>query len=248
MKHQLITIFLSLVILSACKKDKPVTTPPPSSGKLVTVILNPEYLSLAKIDSAFISWPNGTKTDSVKLAASGNDLAVSFDKLPAAETKFQLHLFTSQKLDSYKLLWQKEFTVALSQRNALNVVAPLSINDVNWLPRIILQDQSGLLSFSGIRPADAYFRFHKIDKGWQQIIMDRSYWNTIGPDTKVSGAEWHGINVLDATGSYENNIFYNMLPAQIGERQWNHLEIVMLFTNAANAQMRVLNFNYSFDK
>jgi hypothetical protein len=247
MKHQYIAFILSLTILTACKKDKPVTVPPTSSGKLVTVVLNPDYLPMAKIDSAFISWSNGTKTDSVKLIASGNDLAVNFNKLPSDETKFQLHLFSSQKLDANKLLWQKEFTVALSQRNALNIVAPLNITDVNWLPRIILQDQAGLLSFSGIRPGDAYLRFHKIDQGWKQIIMDRSYWNTIGPDTKIAGAEWHGINVLDATGSYENNTFYKIIPVQIGERQWNHLEIVILFTNVASTQTRILSFNYSFN-
>ncbi|ULQ54243.1 hypothetical protein [Flavihumibacter fluvii] len=247
MKYQLAAAFLSLVILSACKKDTPVSIPNPSPGKLVTVILNPEYLPLAKIDSAYITWPRGETTDSVKLHASGNDLSVSFDQLPSTEKTFRLHLFTNQNLASNKLLWQKEFTVALSQRNALNVVAPLSIDDVNWVPRIMLQDQSGLQAFSGIRPNDAYFRFHKIEQSWKEIAMDRSYWNVTGPDTKIAGAEWRGTNVLDATGSYENHDFYNFLPVQIGSREWNHIEIVMLFTNATNTQTRVLVFNHSFD-
>ena len=237
----------SLLILTACKKDKTGTvTVPPTSSKLVTVILNPEYLPLSKIDSALITWVNGDKTDTVKLNPLNNDLAVSFDKLPAGEKQYQLHLFTSQKLGFHKVLWQKEFTVALSQRNALNVVAPLNINDVNWLPRVILNDQSGLQAFSGIRPADPYFRIHKIAQEWKEFAMDRSYWNTIGPDTKVGGAEWQGNNLLDGSGSYENDDFYDFLPAQIGNKAWNHLEIVMLFTNAANTQTRMLNFNHTF--
>lgn len=242
-----ITLIAVVALAASCKKEKPAaaTLPPPAGSKLVTVILNPEYLPSNKVDSAFITWENGTKTDSVKLEARNNDLAASFDKLPATEKKFQLHLFTSLLLKQHKLLWQKEFIVALSQKQALNIAAPLGFADINWKPRLILKDGAGLQVLSGLRPDDPYFRIHKIDRQWVTIVMDRSYWNTIGPDTKVGGATWNGVNVLDETGSYSNSIFFNMLPLQIGNKAWNHYEIVMLFTNNTNTQTRVLDFYHT---
>lgn len=242
-----ITLIALVAATASCKKEKTGNTenPPPAATQLVTVILNPDYLPLNRIDSAFITWENGSKTDSVKLEARNTDLAVSFNKLPATEKKFQLHLFTSLLLRQEKLLWQKEFTVALSQKQALNIAAPLNYADINWKPRLILKDGAGLQVFTGLRPDDPYFRIHKVDRQWTTILMDRSYWNTIGPDIKMGGAVWNGVNVLDETGSYSNNSFFNMLPLQIGNRTWNHIEIVMLFTNDTNTQTRILDFYHS---
>lgn len=248
MNFKFIPAIIAIALVSSCKKDKtPPVTPTPPATKYLTVILNPDYLPLAKIDSAYITWENGTATDSAKLTPRNNDLAITFDKLPSTEKKYQLHLFTTQQLSFRKLLWQKEFTVALSQKETLNIEAPLTLNDVNWKPRIILKDGAGLQVFSGIRPGDAYFRIHKIDKSWKDIVMDRSYWNTIGPDTKVAGAIWRGINTLDETGSYSNDTFFSLLPAQIGNSSWNHIEIILLFTDKDNTQTRILDFTHSFD-
>ncbi|MFN8252562.1 MAG: hypothetical protein U0V75_11845 [Ferruginibacter sp.] len=246
MNLKTIAIIAVAASVASCKKEKPAGTGNPTAGsKLVTVILNPGYLPLSKVDSAFITWENGIKTDSVKLETRENDLAVSFGKLPATEKKFQLHLFSSILLKQQKLLWNKEFTVALSQKQALNIAAPMGFADINWKPRLILKDGAGLQVFSGLRPDDPYFRIHRIDRQWTTIVMDRSYWNTIGPDTKVGGATWNGVNMLDETGSYSNSIFFNMLPLQMGNKAWNHYEIVMLFTNSTNTQTRVMDFYYT---
>jgi hypothetical protein len=248
MRCKFLTVLLAILILSACKKNNSgEVLQPPVTEKYLTVILNPDYLSLTKIDSAFISWTNGAKVDSVKLTPLRNDLVVAFNKLPSQEKTYQLHLFTNQKMgNNTPLLWQKDFTVNLATKNALNVVAPLNLNDVNWKPRLIMKDGAGLQAYCGIRPNDPYFRFHQIDQDWKEIVVDRSYWNTIGPDTRVGGAVWHASNVLDATGSYANDNYFTLLPAQIGNQFWNHVEVVMLFTNATQTQTRILDFTHTF--
>lgn len=246
MQFRIICILAGLVALTACNKDRAGEVTPPESRKL-TVILNPDYLPLATIDSAFITWKQGATSDSVRLTPSGNDLAVNFSQLPAGRQQYQLQLFTQQKISTNKLCWQKTFEAALDQKNALNIVAPLNLEDLNWLPRVVLTDQSGLMAFSGIRPADPYFRIHRIDNGWKKIVIDRSYWNTVGTDTKLAGGVWQGNDLLDASGSYENSSFFGFFPAQLGAQQWDHLELVLLFTNADNTQTRLLELMYTVE-
>jgi hypothetical protein len=244
MKYSFLVLIAIITLATSCTKD-PIVTPPSQDTRKLTVILNPVYLPLSAIDSAFITWQPGATTDSLRLTPSGNDLAVAFAQLPPGKQRYQLHLFTKTQIRQNKLYWQKEFEVALEEKNALNIVAPLGLDDQNWLPRVVLNDQAGLMAFSGIRPADPYFRIHRIDRSWKQIIIDRSYWTTVGTDTKVAGGVWQGNDLLDATGSYENSSFFSFFPTQIGNRYWDHLEIVLMFTDAGNTQTRLLELMYT---
>ena len=247
MKNSLLFSLLVVVIsfgFIACNKDKedePISTPG-NSNFFVSVLLNPEYAPAEKVDSAFISWEQDGKQDSVKFEVLNGDLKVPFSLLPQQEKSFRISLLTSIKIGQRKLLWEKKFTTSLAQKNALNIAAPFDINDVNWLPRVILNDQSGLVAFSGLRPADPFFHIHKIGKEWHSITVDRSYWNTVGGVQKVAGAIWQGNNVLNPGGSYTNESFFSSFPAKIGTTAWNHLELIMLFATADNSQMRVLDF------
>lgn len=246
MNPRLMFAALSMLVLAACKKDNADTNKPPADSKYLTLILNPDYMPASMVDSALITWQNGDSYDTVILSPRNNDLGISFNKLPVGEKKYELHIYSSQKLAYHKTYFYKEFVTDISKKNALNIAAPISLQDPNWLPRVIVRDQAGLMAFSGIRPTDPYFRIHKVDKSWKSIVADRSYWNTVGTDTKVGGGEWKGTNVLDASGSYENRTFYTFLPAQIGNRAWDHIEVVMLFTNNSNTLTRVIDFNYTF--
>ena len=240
--------FMALVMLSACKKET-AGERQPVADRTFTIILNPEYIPLSKVDSAYITWQEGTNTDSVKLTPRANDLVTAMDTFPAAEKKYQVHLFTSLTLGANAaIVWQKAFTAALGQKNAINMAAPLNLEDAGWKPRIILKDQAGLRAFCGIRPDDPYFRIHRIDKSWKRFIIDRSYWNTVGFDSKVAGGVWEGLNLLDATGSYENSSFFEFFPVQIGHRFWDHIEIILLFTNATNTETRLLEFFHTLPK
>lgn len=243
MKYSFLVLFAIIALAGSCTKD-PAVTPPSQDTRQLTVILNPVYLPLSAIDSALITWTAGATTNTVRLTPSGNDLVVAFAQLPQSQQRYQLHLFTKTTIRQNKLYWQKEFEVALGEKNALNIVAPLGLEDQNWLPRVVLSDQAGLMAFSGIRPADPYFRIHRIDRSWKKITIDRSYWTTVGTDTKIAGGVWQGNDLLDATGSYENNSFFGFFPAQIANRYWDHLEIVMLFTDAGNTQTRLLELMY----
>jgi hypothetical protein len=246
MKNSLFILLAIITMASSCTKD-PEVTPPGQDTRKLTVILNPVYLPLSAIDSAFITWQVGATTDTLRLTASGNDLAVAFAQLPQTKQRYQLHLFTKTQIRLNKLYWIKEFEVALEEKNALNIVAPLGLEDQNWLPRVVLNDQSGLMAFSGIRPADPYFRIHRIDRSWKKIIIDRSYWTTVGTDTKLTGGVWQGNDLLDATGSYENTSFFGFLPTQLGSQYWDHLELVLMFTNADNTQTRLLELMYTVE-
>lgn len=241
-------LLLALLTFQSCNKDGATVVPAPADpDRILTVLLNPDYLPAEKIDSACLIWKNTDgSADSVLLDAINGNLQVSFDRLPDMETEYRLQLYTSLNLSMHRLLWEKKFVATLVSQFAVNVAAPVELNDVNWLPRIMLNDQTGLLAFSGIRPTDPYFEVCKVHRSWQQITVDRSYWNTIGGVQHVAGGVWKGTGVLDATGSYRNDNFFSFIPEQIGNQPWNHIEIIMLFTNDTNTETRLMDFNHSF--
>lgn len=237
--------FGTAVLLLACKKDGlPQQDNPKPDGKL-TVRLN-GYVPSVQIDSALLLWQNGSEEDTLRLINHGNELSTMLNRLPAAATDYRIVLFTKNRLGSANLLWEKKLRLAAFATPARSLDAPTRLTDSLWLPRVVLNDQTGLTAFSGIRVTDPYFHIHRISRDWTELAFSRTYWNTKGGVAQVGGREWRANHVLDAKGNYTNNDFFLPLPQQIGNRQWNHIELVFLFTSADRQQMRVLDYNQDF--
>jgi hypothetical protein len=63
------------------------------------------------------------------------------------------------------------------------------------------------------------------------LTVSREYWKTIGGPQIVGGGEWGCSNSCkDENGNVVNNTFFSTLPQKIGNRQWNHIEIIVLYT------------------
>lgn len=234
-----------ILFFQACKKEDGDKGPIPTKGQL-KIALNNTYLPASKIDSAFLIWSTLNGQDSASFNLQGNSLVLETEALPQEQKNYQVALMTSAKLGYNKLKWDKTFTATFQPASSLTIQGPQTIQDSNWLPRVILDDHTGLIAFSGVRPTDAYFSFFRVDPLWQSIDFDRSYWNNRGGVHRVAGSVWHGIKVFDNNGMYVNNSFFSFLPNQIGTQTWNHLEIFILFSTVGNEQMRGLSFTHDF--
>lgn len=236
-----------LLLFEGCKKNNEAPVTGPAKGQL-KITLNDSYLPAAQIDSAFLVWSTPNGQDSAAFSLQGNSLVLLPDVLPQEQMTYQIALMTSAKLGYSKLKWDKIFTATFSPASSLNLQGPQTLQDSNWLPRVILDDHTGLIAFSGVRPTDAHFSFFHIDPTWVAIDFDRSYWSTRGGVHRVAGGVWQGTNVLDNKGLYTNNSFFAFLPNQIGTQRWNHLELFILFASTEEAQMRGLSFTHDFDR
>jgi hypothetical protein len=243
----LIIFFAVISLVTSCKKEE--FTPLPGTGhdkKYLTVTLDTGYLQTSMIDSAFIIWNQAGSEDSLKLNIYNNELKVSVEKLPTGPFNYRIVLVTSKRLLFNNLLWEKKVSADIKHDENYHLHGPVKLDDPAWLPRVILNDNSGLVAFSGIYPGDPHFSFYKIENKWSSIIVDRSYWYTKGGVDRTGGAIWRGNNVLDKRGNYSNDTFFNGLADQTNNQLWNHLEIFMLFSTPGNAEQRGLIFTYDF--
>jgi hypothetical protein len=242
-----ILLFAVISLVTSCKKDG--ITPTPGQGqdkKYFSVTLDTVYLQTSLIDSAFIIWNQAGSEDSLKLNIYNNELKVFVEKLPTGPVNYRIVLVTSKRLLFNNLLWEKKVTADIKHNENYMVQGPVKLDDPAWLPRVILNDHSGLVAFSGIYPGDPHFSFYKIENKWSRIIVDRSYWYNKGGVDRTGGAIWMGNNVLDTRGNYSNDTFFNVLADQTNNQLWNHLEIFMLFSTPGNGEQRGLMFTYDF--
>ncbi|MBZ5857707.1 hypothetical protein [Flavihumibacter profundi] len=249
MNNQRTYLLLLLLVVFYCESCKKETTKPGSSQeRYLTIAMNNSYFPLEKIDSAFVCWQSANGTDSIKLDRIENRLRTSLNHLPQEQTTYSITLFSSVMIGARKIKWDKTFVANFKLADSYTDSAPVSFSDNNWLPRVILNDQSGLIAFCGMRPDDPHFSFFKLDQSWQQFAVDRSYWYTVGGPQKLAGSVWRGNQVLNASGNYSNDTHFSSLATQLGNHQWNHLEVVMLFTNAdPNIGTFILDFNQDFN-
>lgn len=234
-----------ILFFEGCTRSSEDITQTPVKGRL-KVALSDTYLPAGLIDSAYLIWPTVSGYDSATFRFEGNNLVLETGTLPQEPKNYQFAMVTSAKLGYHKLKWDKTVTTKFSPSSSITLQGPQSFQDTNWLPRVILNDHSGLIAFSGVRPTDAHFSFFNIDTLWNSIELERTYWNIRGGVHRVAGSVWHGVNVLDKKGLYSNDAFFAILPNQIGMQSWNHLEIFILFSNEGNTQMRGLSFTHDF--
>ena len=63
----------------------------------------------------------------------------------------------------------------------------------------------------------------------------------------MGGGEWKcSAGCIDANGNIENQTFFDFLPAQIGTKPWNHIEIGILYETDRWGAGPVLALNHRF--
>lgn len=229
------SIILSAFIFSinSCKKDKdPVSTPGPLP--VLAVKLSPSYLAASQVDSAFAIWVTGTAQQRVKMEVRNDSLITPLSLLNEGNGELTIHLFTQKKYQNQYLgQWLLRKTVSLQKTKALSYSGPSSFNDADWLPRVKINDGVGHEAIVALRPDDAYFLVKDPGHPVAKLVVERSYWKTIGGVQAVGQKVWE---CTTGCMGQANEEFFRNFPAMIGTKPWNHISIIILFEINNNGQ------------
>jgi hypothetical protein len=240
MKPALLTpFFAALLFLASCKKEG-TSLPGPGpveSAHRVAVKLNAGYLPAGKIDSALLTWENNGSVLQQRMQLSNDTLFTEMEALPKGTGRLTIQVFSSVQLRHRNLQWERQMDVTLKEGASVNLTAPVSIDDQEWFPRVIMVDaHTQFTAIVALRPADPFFLLKNIPPGFK-IELERNYVAIPGGAVIVGGGLWRCNAVCtDARGIIENRQFFTPLPAQIGNREWKMVEIgIGLFGNNGTA-------------
>ena len=224
----------TLVLLASCKKDAdtPTTPQPPGQAlaKDLVVNLNSNYLTAAKLDSAIATWEVEGHTQQVKLEMKGNKASASLSRFTHMGTgKLTVQLFTQTKIDNIPLQWENRFDYTLNRTTALQLAAPVGINDPSWNPRLMYHSEmyeANFLALIAVRPEDTYFELKGVDPNIaSRIEVVRTFFHN-DTTTLVASKGWAGQRSdLDGQGNFVNRDHFQNLAEEIGGRAWNILKV-----------------------
>jgi hypothetical protein len=246
MKQLIILLNLScLLLLAGCHKDDFPGTPPTAKPH-IAIALNTQYISAAKVDSAVLVWEVNGEKKTIKMQLRNDSLTADITQFQEGSGKFSFEVFSTIKLSNqYKLQWVQEKTISLSHTNPVNISGPSGYNDANWKPRVRLEDVNNHVAVVALRPEDPYFFVKGVPNNVLTLTVSREYWKTIGGLQIIAGGEWGcANNCRDENGNVVNNTFFSNLPQQIGNKQWNHLEIIVLYVTDRHGGGSVLSLTH----
>jgi hypothetical protein len=242
-------LLLGVLLLSSCRKDpvqQPETPQPPKDSTVLAINLNDFYMPASKIDSAVAVWEqNGTRQE-IKLATVQSKLTANLKKFNEGTGKLTLTLFAKMKFGNHvSSQWILEKEMAINHNTSAVFSAPGNFNDMLWSPRAVLKDGVGHVAIVALRPDDPYFQIKDVPADLAKIVVYRGYWNVSGGVRLVSGREWECFTgCRNPNGSIENNEFFSFFPTSIGNKAWNHIEIIILYEEP-NGWASILDLNHT---
>jgi hypothetical protein len=248
-KAIVIHLLLSILFFSSCRKEKESALPPGPPAEdtpILAINLNDAYMPATKIDSAIAVWEtNGSKKE-IKLTIEDRKLTTNLKQLSEGTGKLTLKLFSKIKFGThYSSQWILEKEMAIDHNKSSLFSAPGNFNDMLWSPRAVLKDGVSRVAVVALRPDDPYFFIEDVPDGLEKIIVYRGYWNTIGGVRNIAGREWEcTTGCINSGGDIENKDFFSFLPSQIGNRAWNHIEIIILYEES-NGWAYILDLNHN---
>lgn len=250
MPRKFLSFAVFVMAMVACKKST-VEGPPPQPAGKIKILLN-DYVSVDKVDSAFVSWNLNGSMHRLRLHVDSYDLSASTSGLAPGNGKLTIQIYSTNKLDGKSLQYERMVNVGLQPNAIISVTGPHFLEDANWNPRIIfnLRGQYIMMKVTaviGIRPSDPYFELIDINHAWRsRIIVQREYYDRADLTTPVATGTWdcQG-NCTDGEGNYRNTTFFSFLPQLINNRPWNRVQFLVRFYNTPMSAGE-LNFDYDF--
>ncbi|RYZ19681.1 MAG: hypothetical protein EOO10_24050 [Chitinophagaceae bacterium] len=241
-------LLLGLLVFSSCRKDAQHDTQPPpvQVPAVLSINLNDFYMPANKIDSALAVWEvNGTRQQ-IELDAVENKLTANLETFIEGAGKMTLTLYTKIKFGNHtSSQWVLEKEMAVNHKTSTAFSAPGNFNDMLWSPRALLKDGVGHSAVVALRPDDPYFLVKDVPANFEKIVVYRGYWSTTGGVRLVSGREWECFTgCINANGSIENKEFFTFFPTSIGNKAWNHIEIVVVY-ELPNGWAYLLDLNHT---
>jgi hypothetical protein len=238
-------IFVSaLTCFTACRKDH-AETPLKQPGQLI-VKLDTSYIGGNKIDSAFAVWTIGGHKSTLRLKTAGDQLVASLAEISPGDGELEVQIYSNLKFAYYSSLWLQKKQLTLVYDQDIRVDGPKAFSDLAWTPRVFLRSSTMRIdAVVGMRPNDPYFYVRHAEKNAREIWISREYWRTKQGVNKVGGGVWEcKTGCFNEDGDILNVEFFKFLPTQIGERQWNHIEIVIRYLMDPAGGGYLIDMNY----
>lgn len=239
MKSSFLSIAILLVLIfSSCKKDpviiKPIAKP------LFSIKLDQQYLGSTGVDSAFVTWEANGQSQKVLLEKRNDSLIAQMDQFNEGTGKLSFQVLSNKKLrNQYKMQYIGSRDVSLQKTKAINFNGPTSLLDADWKPRVELWDVIGHSAIIGIRPDDPYFLVKDVKTEVIKLTVDKSFWK---------GLNMAGQGIFECrsgcSGNIENSTAFSHLPEQIGTKEWNHIEIYVLYEKNLSGEGWVLSLTH----
>ena len=219
-----ILLLATFALLLSCRKDK---DEPLESNPLLIVQFPAAYLTLNQVDSAVISWQEGGEAHSQKLIQRNDSLFLPLKLLPAGQRSFQTTLYSKKRYrNQYQGIWISTSGFDPADGSSMSMQAPQSFNDPAWKPRVRLNDIIGNDATVALRPDDSYFYIEPLVRNYPKLVIERSYWNTVGGVNQVAAKTWQ---CQTGCAGQANETWFTDFPQRIGQASWNHISIVVVF-------------------
>jgi hypothetical protein len=236
MKYSITSVLITVLMISfsACKKDKHNNPPAPVTTPILSVKLNQQYLAPGQVDSAFAIWKINGQQQRIKMAIRHDSLISEMKVFNEGNGELSLHIFSNKKYSNQHYgQWLSKKTLSLQKTKAISYNGPSSFYDVAWFPRVELADGIAHKAIVALRPDDAFFLVKHPGHAITKLVVERSYWKTIG------GIQLAGTGIWECTGGctdVANDEYFRFLPGAIGTKPWNHLSIIVLFETTHNGE------------
>lgn len=230
-----------LAIFASCRKDKE-NTAAPQADPVLLLQFSGTYLKLSQVDSAVLTWKEGTEARQIKFDQRSDSLFIPLKDLPNGSRSYELLIFSQKRYSNqYQGIWKKQQLLSLPANRSITIAAPASFTDTDWKPRVRLKDAIGHEAILALRPDDPYFFIFSATHSVQNYVLERSYWNTIGGPRTVASKVWE---CNDGCVNRPNETFFTDFVQRIGSQPWNHISVVVLFETDANGLAWLLTMEW----
>jgi len=181
-------------------------------------------------------------TQRVPLRISNDSLVADMGAFQPGRGFLTVKVFSNKKFQlQYLSDWNYSADAVIVKESSFSIQGPENFADPKWFPRVQLKDAIGHEATVALRPEDPYFEVKDSRHPLYKLVVDRTYWKTKGGINTIASATWEGeVGVR----SVINTTFFKILPQQIGNRQWNHISIVVLFETNAMGEAWVLSLEH----
>ena len=233
------------LLLLSCKKE--VLPVEPKNEKL-GVVLNATYLGSALLDSALIHWSTTGQDTVIRAELIGEEVTVSSRGLKPGRGRLSIVMDTRKQFARFNSQWTFQKDILLEPGGHPFLAGPASFNDTAWLPRVRLYNEiMKVNALVGLHPRDPYFRILAANKLAHEIWVSREYWKTKGSLSKTGGGVWEcRTGCINNDGDVVNTDFFAFLSGQIGNRKYDHIEVVIRYLEDAAGGGYSLDRNHTF--
>jgi len=241
MKSSILSVIaVSLLLLfSSCKKDPIVIKP--ETKQLFSIKLERQYLGTTEVDSAFVIWETNGVSQKIQLEKRNDSLIAEMNAFNEGTGKLSFRVFSNKKFSNqYKTQYIGSRDASLRKTKATNFTGPVSLMDADWKPRVELWDVVGNKAVIGVRPDDPYFLIRDVGAEVIKLTVEKSYWKGISPAGQAIFECRSG-----CSGNIENTTAFSHLPVQIGNKEWNHIELYVVYERNLNGEGYVLMLTYN---